>query len=502
MHHTGRISLSTLFATSLIHTTYGHMALLAMYGETNGLTGKGFGIKDGAPRDSSARDPAQLDSPFVRDFEIQDGTASACGRTLIQGKLDVPAAMEKAEDGGLPDVGSGGVIRIVAHQVNGDGAGPYNCGLDTEAKGQNFQNIPVSVNVPNGGKFTKPTDFTLEAKIPQGTKCTGGADGQTCIVRCLNTADAGPYGGCMAFTQKQGLFNDPAPAGSGPTQGFQLDRITENPVTRGGDLFSDARAKMDPKALTVQGANGNANAQTTARQATGAAGNTQAGKKSTRRDLANDLIMNAEFPTSFSPSANQREFSLRRRASQNNNPSANTNANTNTNNAATVNRAATGNNTTGGNVNKQATVNRASTGNGNGNVNGNQSGNSGNLRGHIDPKKPTEEGIAYEIATGPLGQADVPQNVRQTVSGKRRSISRRQATQSPPTQQKAPLTNSATNGAVPTTLTPPAPSKQAGAGSVTNPLSLTNQQIAQAEAEEKAQDDAEHAAKKPKARRY
>ncbi|KAG0147979.1 hypothetical protein CROQUDRAFT_441652 [Cronartium quercuum f. sp. fusiforme G11] len=247
MRTSTKVSVSSLFASAVIHSAYGHMALVKMYGDSNGLTGKGFGIKDGTPRDSSMRDPAQLDSPFVREFEIREGIASTCGRTIIEGKLDIGVSMEKAEDGGLPNIGKQGIIRVVAHQVNGDGAGPYTCAVDTEARGENFQDVPVTINVPGDASNSnaKAMDFTLETRMPQGAKCTGGSDGQSCILRCLNSADAGPYGGCIAFTQKEGLFNDPSPAGSGPTQTFQLDKITENPVTRDGDQFSDARSKLN-----------------------------------------------------------------------------------------------------------------------------------------------------------------------------------------------------------------------------------------------------------------
>lgn len=31
----------------------------------------------------------------MREFEVQDGTASSCGRTLIEGKLDIGVSMEK-----------------------------------------------------------------------------------------------------------------------------------------------------------------------------------------------------------------------------------------------------------------------------------------------------------------------------------------------------------------------------------------------------------------------
>lgn len=76
------------------------------------------------------------------------------------------------------------------------GAGPYSCQIDTESRGQQFTNIPVSVNVPgdNSRSNSKSTDFTLEARMPQGTKCTGGSDGQTCILRCLNVG-ASPFQG-------------------------------------------------------------------------------------------------------------------------------------------------------------------------------------------------------------------------------------------------------------------------------------------------------------------
>lgn len=48
----------------------------------------------------------------------------------------------------------------------------------------------------------------------------------------------------MAFTQKQGLFNDPAPAGKGPSAAAAVDPITANPLSRFGDTFQDASAKL------------------------------------------------------------------------------------------------------------------------------------------------------------------------------------------------------------------------------------------------------------------
>lgn len=41
-------------ATILVQNAKAHLALVSMTGETNGLTGKGYGILDGTPRDGTA----------------------------------------------------------------------------------------------------------------------------------------------------------------------------------------------------------------------------------------------------------------------------------------------------------------------------------------------------------------------------------------------------------------------------------------------------------------
>lgn len=37
-------------------------------------------------------------------------------------------------------------------------------------------------------------------KVYSGSTCTGGPNGDACIVRCRNAARAGPFGGCAAVT--------------------------------------------------------------------------------------------------------------------------------------------------------------------------------------------------------------------------------------------------------------------------------------------------------------
>ncbi|KAG0147980.1 hypothetical protein CROQUDRAFT_42082 [Cronartium quercuum f. sp. fusiforme G11] len=524
-----------------------HLALVAMMGETNGLTGKGYGILDGTPRDGTARDPFQLDTAVIREGDIMNGIASPCGRTLIGGPIDMDKALEKAEDGGLPDVGKEGMIRLVAHQVNADGGGPYSCAVDYTASGNNFEPVDMEVNLPgqNGRSDARSIDLPIVAKMPPGATCTGGADGQTCLVRCLNGAKAGPFGGCMAFTQKQGLYNDPAPTGKGPSAGAYIDPITQNPVTRFGDVFQDESAKLAAKAqdgtVTVtpipdkiqtqnegqnDGNNGQAQAKGKAkkrsymrraplvrRQQNNGKTATNGNKGNNGSNGSNNLgNLNTMPPESrVGPPANAQKtpastsfgtvnggsngggnnagkfrsfkcsdwlkvFAIPIEVSRvavtgNTNGNNNNNGSNNKNNgnsAATTNRAVTGNVHVLSIINiflsfsdfrdgSRVSILKFST-------------DPISKVGHVDSIKPTKEGIAFEIATGPLGQADVPQNVR-TGNGKKRSLSTRDLT----TRQAQAQANGA--------------SKQGGGGNnPTNPKGLSKEDILKAEMAEANED--------------
>jgi hypothetical protein len=108
-------------------------------------------------------------------------------------------------NGQLPQVSPGGEISMTVHQVNGDGAGPYTCMIDTTGTGTNWQAIDVTQQVPgnNGRSKAKATDIPLKAAIPADTACTGTVAGQqnVCMVRCQNPARAGPFGGCVPVQQ-------------------------------------------------------------------------------------------------------------------------------------------------------------------------------------------------------------------------------------------------------------------------------------------------------------
>ncbi|CAE6467326.1 unnamed protein product [Rhizoctonia solani] len=186
---------SALLVLAAVTSVNAHAAMIKV-----GATGKGFGVVETTPRDGTRRDPFQADTSIIRDADAANGAAGACGRTLAGGPIDAAAEMEAASAAGLPAVAADGTITMVMHQVNGDGAGPYTCGVSADASAQNFVDMKIITNVPgqNSRSNAKAQDFPLVAQMPAGTACTGGPNGDACIIRCRNAARAGPFGACAA----------------------------------------------------------------------------------------------------------------------------------------------------------------------------------------------------------------------------------------------------------------------------------------------------------------
>lgn len=193
--------VSVLFALATASSVAAHGALVAIKGD-NGVTAQGFGIVESTPRDGTNRNPFQTDTSIIRDREIASGDAGPCGRTLAGGVNDMASQLEAASSAGLPSASSDGTLTMTIHQINGDGAGPYECGVSADASGKTFAAMKVLTNVPgqNSRSNAKATDFALVAQMPAGTTCTGGPNGDACVVRCRNAARAGPFGGCAAVT--------------------------------------------------------------------------------------------------------------------------------------------------------------------------------------------------------------------------------------------------------------------------------------------------------------
>lgn len=102
------------------------------------------------------------------------------------------------------------------HQINQDGAGPYLC--DIAPDGAKFMAMEVTRNVPGVASLSLATvaDIPLVVRVPKNMNaCTGGSNGATCIIRCRNTAVAGPFGGCMPVVMDEAPAT--APVASTPS---------------------------------------------------------------------------------------------------------------------------------------------------------------------------------------------------------------------------------------------------------------------------------------------
>lgn len=117
------------------------------------------------------------------------------------------AAMIKITGNTLPQVkGTGGVVTMVYHQINADGAGPIACSVSADASGKAFTPMTITTQVPgaNGRSNAKNADFPLVASMPAGTACTGtvGASKGVCLIKCENPV--GPFGSVVPVQMAQG----------------------------------------------------------------------------------------------------------------------------------------------------------------------------------------------------------------------------------------------------------------------------------------------------------
>lgn len=141
------------------------------------------------PRDGSKRNPDQQDST-----RFKNAAADACGETLGGGTNDPATQIPQmlAVNPTMPQISQGGMVMMTLHQVNGDGAGPYSCMIDSTGTGTQWTNMQVATNVPgtNSRSKAKATDFPLTAKVAADQTCTGTAGDMTgvCMVRCNNAA--------------------------------------------------------------------------------------------------------------------------------------------------------------------------------------------------------------------------------------------------------------------------------------------------------------------------
>ncbi|KAI0995336.1 hypothetical protein K3495_g12846 [Podosphaera aphanis] len=198
-----------------VQSVAGHGAITKAVGDMGGQ-GTALGIDPSTPRDGSTRTPFQVDSTRFKNNNVD-----ACGETLAGGPNQPMKQMEKiaAAPNSMPMVSRGGKVMMTLHQVNGDGAGPYDCMIDSTGTGTGgWTKMEVETNVPgkNSRSNAKAEDFPLTAKIAADQTCTGtvGDMQNVCMVRCNNGANAGPFGGCVPV-QMMAAGSNAAAGGTG-----------------------------------------------------------------------------------------------------------------------------------------------------------------------------------------------------------------------------------------------------------------------------------------------
>ncbi|KAJ7150552.1 hypothetical protein C8R43DRAFT_1067998 [Mycena crocata] len=190
-------------------SAYGHAVITSVIG-ANGVKTMGMGVSDIAstvPRTGTSEQPFQLDTPVLKNLKDDP-----CGATLQGGSINIATAMKTAlaqGGGGLPSFEADGTINMEIHQVNADGGGPFTAMVNADATGKTWVAATVTVQAPgaNGILHGGPANVPFAAQLPAGTKCTGGQDGATCLIRINNggtgntlslAQGAGPFGGCVA----------------------------------------------------------------------------------------------------------------------------------------------------------------------------------------------------------------------------------------------------------------------------------------------------------------
>lgn len=236
--------MKTAAILALIPLVAGHGAIIKATAPGGGA-GMALGVDSATPRDGTRRDPFQQDST-----RFKGDNAATVGQTLGGGENDLEAGTRAimAQTGTqLPQIAPGGEIQMTVHQVNGDGAGPYDCMVNADGTAQTWTNIQVTTNVPgdNGrNRDGATTDFPLNAAIPANQSCTGTVAGQqnVCLVRCQNPARAGPFGGVVSV-QMGSANNTAAAARRALAEVIKRDALALTKMMRKrGSLEEDAAA--------------------------------------------------------------------------------------------------------------------------------------------------------------------------------------------------------------------------------------------------------------------
>ncbi|GKT50061.1 uncharacterized protein ColSpa_10242 [Colletotrichum spaethianum] len=144
-------------------------------------------------------DQNKPDANIINKQEIVANVVNECGRTILQGNIDIGEETEnQLGNKTVTQVTAGANVDVTIAQVSADGAGPYSCDLDltSNSGGATGQTkLAVQEFQPQNGMIR------LSVTMPADMACVGASTGDVCTVRCFNSNARGPFGGCFAVQQ-------------------------------------------------------------------------------------------------------------------------------------------------------------------------------------------------------------------------------------------------------------------------------------------------------------
>lgn len=206
------LSVACVLISLLPETQAGVCSILQVRG-ANGKIGTGFGVQ---PDNVVPRTGGGDTGADAAEFQATQNPNPACGVVAkLPGKrVDISYFMSQAVEAGVPSVFSNGSIPLTVFQVNRIGGGPMTCEYSSDATGNSWQPMDMTLNMLGnfGIESQENTKMTVVTTLRAGSRFTGGPSNDIGLVRCRAGTD-GICGGCFAV-QMSGQVTDASNGGT------------------------------------------------------------------------------------------------------------------------------------------------------------------------------------------------------------------------------------------------------------------------------------------------
>lgn len=149
-----------LIAPTLLSTIHAQGVLLSAQGTKGTPASLGLQVQ-----------PNTNDANIIRVSEISSNVVNECGRTLLNGNIDIGENTEtQLANKTVTSVTKGSTVNVVLQQGGTDGAGPYTCDMDQTSNSLGSGQTVLTV------KETTGTDgnINLVVTMPANMTCVGG----------------------------------------------------------------------------------------------------------------------------------------------------------------------------------------------------------------------------------------------------------------------------------------------------------------------------------------